>query len=300
MVGHALEEDVDAGAKEHIPRFFAIFERAALRQHDVVVGAGHQHGSGLRSFAPFCHADGMAGAFRQPLGQPLRKGNVHVLHDDHGHVPITWQRHEQVGDGLGAPGRRADHEQPRCGGSVVAPRGPPMIGGDAHEFGDGCDLPDEGPGSRHFARRPQHGGVDRIQRAKPHGIVDERDVSADRGGDDQDRARAARHDLPGGLHAVHVRHDQIHQDQVRTVALRHRDRLHAVGCRPGNGVVGQAAHHAAQRLAGGPHVVDNRNSQVLRLPAATPTWASIQSVGSPIRSMIVLRKVWSWKLVFVR
>ena len=143
-----------------------------------------------------------------------------------------------------------------------------MIGGDTHELGDGGDLPDEGINARHLAVRAQGGSIDRVQRAEPHRIVDERDVAAHRRGDDQDRTRAAGHDLPRGLHAIHVRHDQIHQDQVGSVAFCHRDRLHAVGCRPGHGMVGQAAHDPTQGLGGHPHIIDDRDSHVSGLPAA--------------------------------
>jgi hypothetical protein len=50
-------------------------------------------------------------------------------------------------------------------------------------------------------------------------------------------------------------------------------------------VVGKAVDDATERLAGGTHVVDDPD---------------FHDAGSPIRSMIVLRNVSSWKLLFVR
>ena len=86
------------------------------------------------------------------------------------------------------------------------------------------------------------------------------------------------------LGAIHMRHEEIHQDQVGAILLRLRHRLHAVGGLPCDRMARQALHNATECLAGRSNVVDNRDSHV----------------GSPIRSTIVSMNVSSWKLLFVR
>ncbi|MNH40660.1 hypothetical protein D3C79_1020160 [compost metagenome] len=59
--------------------------------------------------------------------------------------------------------------------------------------------------------------------------------------DDDDGARGFGHDPPGGLHAVHHRHDQVHQDQVRQLLGATLHRLGAIAGHP---------HHLVCRLQG--------------------------------------------------
>ena len=50
-------------------------------------------------------------------------------------------------------------------------------------------------------------------------------------------------DLPDGLHAVHLRHDDVHQDHVR---LRRTGQRHRLGAILGLGHHGEAAHPLAK------------------------------------------------------
>jgi hypothetical protein len=73
----------------------------------------------------------------------------------------------------------------------------------------------------------QHRRRRHIQRAGAQRAEHLVDVVLGAAGDDQDRARALFHDDAGRLHAVHFRHVQIHQDQVRTVFRAHAHRFGA-------------------------------------------------------------------------
>jgi len=104
VVGDAFEEDVDAGPEEDVPGLLAVFQRARLREHEMVVGAGEQHVAGKRLLAVLRHADGAACAVPKPLREPGCEGHVDMLHDDDCGVPVVGQREEEVGDRLGAAG----------------------------------------------------------------------------------------------------------------------------------------------------------------------------------------------------
>jgi hypothetical protein len=55
-----------------------------------------------------------------------------------------------------------------------------------------------------------------IERAVAHRVEDACGVGPHAGGDEQDGARRVGHDAAGGFDAVHDRHQQVHQHEVRT------------------------------------------------------------------------------------
>ena len=82
-------------------------------------------------------------------------------------------------------------------------------------------------------------GIDGVERAVAHGLVDLGDIAGDGGGDDEDGAGGPGHDLAGGLDAIHVGHDQIHQDQVGPIAAVWATASLAVVGHPGDFVAGR-------------------------------------------------------------
>ena len=100
------------------------------------------------------------------------------------------------------------------------PRGGPRdeSGHVAGQLGDRVDLLLQRGGTREAAPGAQHGGIDRVQSAVAHRLVDLVEVAADGRGDNHDRAGALGHDPPGRLGPVHPRHEQVHQDQVGAIA----------------------------------------------------------------------------------
>ena len=55
-----------------------------------------------------------------------------------------------------------------------------------------------------------------------HRLQDEREVAGDARGHEQDGAGGLGHDPAGRLHAVHARHDEVHEDGVGPVEARLR------------------------------------------------------------------------------
>ena len=131
-------------------------------------------------------------------------------------------------------------------------------------------------GQQRRRRRPRRSAaaeqrrVDRVERAVAHRLEDPAGVDAHAAGDDQDRARRAGHDAAGGFHAVHARHHQVHQDQVRRLLRAELHRFGAVQRDPDD-VIGRIERRP--RAAG-----------ARRPPRQIVDDADSHASGSPIRS----------------
>ena len=260
VLGDAPEEDIDARPEKEVFRFLTVGQRAILGEHEMVIGAGNEDVASERLLALLGHPHGPSGPVAKPFCQPRGEGHVDVLHHHDGDVPVDRQRLEDFGDRLRPPGGGPDDEQlRRAGGGSHAGRAP-GIGGSADEFPDHGDLVNERLRTLNLPRRSEDRRVDGVKRAMPHRLVDERDVAAHGRRDDEDRARGREHDLPGGLDAVHVRHEQVHENQVGAVTFRSRHRLDAIAGRPGDLMIRQTGDNPAQGLARGPHIVDDSDS----------------------------------------
>ncbi|MNV99927.1 hypothetical protein D3C71_1953590 [compost metagenome] len=75
--------------------------------------------------------------------------------------------------------------------------------------------------------------------------------------DDHDRARRLGHDPPSCLDAIHHRHDQVHENQIRHLLGAAAHRLGAIAGHPDHLVRGFEGQRAAQRLHRHGHVVDD-------------------------------------------
>ena len=75
--------------------------------------------------------------------------------------------------------------------------------------------------------------------------------------DDDDGARGFGHDPPGGLDAIHDRHDQVHEDQVWLLLGAALHRLGAIAGNPHHLVRRLQGDRPTQRLDGHRHVIDD-------------------------------------------
>ena len=173
VIGDALEKHVDARPEKYLSGLLAVFKRAGPGEHHVVIRAGEQHVAGERLLALFDHANRAAGAIAQPLGQAGGEGDVHVLHHDHRHVPVLRQRKQEIRNRLRSACRSTDDEEPRRCRRRDRSASSARIGCDADEFGDRADLFHQSAGPGDLAGRAEHRGVDRVERAVAHGVVDE-------------------------------------------------------------------------------------------------------------------------------
>ncbi|MNL10453.1 hypothetical protein D3C87_1312520 [compost metagenome] len=116
-------------------------------------------------------------------------------------------------------------------------------------------------------------GIDHVQRAVPHGFEDPVHVllAIDRHNDD--RARGFGHDPARGFDAVHHRHDQVHQDQVRSIFSAQLYCLGTVAGDPDHLMRRLEGQRPAQGLHRHGHVVDDGDLHA-RAPPISSTTAS--------------------------
>ncbi|MOA09570.1 hypothetical protein D3C78_1294110 [compost metagenome] len=106
-----------------------------------------------------------------------------------------------------------------------------------------------------------------------HGLEHPVDVLLAVTGDNHNSAWAVGHDPPGGFHAIHDRHEQVHEDQVRGVFGAALHRLGAVGGHPDQLMRRLERQGAAQGLDRQGHVIDDGDLQA-RAPPINSTTAS--------------------------
>ena len=151
-----------------------------------------------------------------------------------------------------AAGGGADRDQPivatRLRGAIgaAAPRRRPRLSPTSREIV--AILASSGRGAVLDRAAAEQRRVDGVERAMPHRLEDPAGVDPHAAGDDQDRARGAGHDAARGLHAVHLRHHQVHQDQIRRVLRAELHGLGAVQRDPDDAIGRIDAHHALQEL----------------------------------------------------
>ena len=204
------------------------------------------------------------------------------MDDDNAGLQVARQRADNLFDGAGPSGRCSQKDKGRC---WIASNGRRVLGGRqdvesrriADELADGLDFGQQGGGPLKSGRA-QAGRIDGVEGAMSHGFVNLVNVSGHRRRHDQDGARPGGHDLSRCLHAVHTRHEQVHEDQVRTIFARQHHGLGAVSRQPGYFQSLPGLYDAPQRLPGQSHVVDDADSH---------------SLASPIRSCTAFRNVWS-------
>jgi hypothetical protein len=122
---------------------------------------------------------------------------------------------------------------------------------------DRAELLHHGFRAGHVAIRAKRGCIDRIERPVAHGLEDQVAVADRRRSNDEDNAGRLLHDLAGRLSAVDARHDQVHEDDVRTFGLGHADGLFAGVSGPDELELRRRGQDAAKHLSGGTGVVDD-------------------------------------------
>lgn len=128
-------------------------------------------------------------------------------------------------------------------------------------------------------------GIDHIQRAMAHGLEHPVDVLLAVTGDDHNSAGTVGHDPSGGLHAIHDRHEQVHEDQVRGVFGAALHRLGPIDRHPDQLMRRLERQGAAQGFDRQGHVIDD---------------GDLQARAPPINSTTASSKASSWKLALAR
>ncbi len=149
----------------------------------------------------------------------------------------------------------------------------------------GFDL---GEKFRRHGTRDRRG--DHVERACAHRFKNLAGLRPGVGAHEQDRAGRVGHDVPGGFHAVHAGHDEVHQEQVGAVLGATAHGFRAVARHPGDLVPCHARsvareQRAAQCFDGDGQVVGDGN---------------FHSSAPPMRSDTACSRVSSWKLLFVK
>ena len=210
-----------------------------------------------------------------------------MLHDQHGARRRLRKRGEQRAQRLG-PAGAASHQQQRRGAACMLCRGGgcgALLGRSAFILRQARDVLHAPAQALESIRRGKVGRVDGIERAGTQRLEHARGVAGDGGGHHQNGAGRVAHDATRGLHAVHLGHDQIHQDHVGPVRAALAHGLFAIHRAPRDRRAGILRHRSPKRLQRDRQVVDDRHSH---------------ETESPIRSLTVVMKVWSWKEPFVR
>jgi hypothetical protein len=107
-------------------------------------------------------------------------------------------------------------------------------------------------GSGHIAVAAESWRVHRVQRTVTHRLKDQITVAYRGRRHHHDHTRRLLHHLPRRLRAVHPRHDEVHQHNVRPFRQRKAHRLIAGVCRPDDLKIRLLSQNAAQHLSGGP------------------------------------------------
>ncbi|MCY1537328.1 hypothetical protein D9M68_728180 [compost metagenome] len=252
----------------------------------MVVGAGQQHRAGLRRVAGAGDAHRQRALSVEPVGHAGGEGLVDVLHGHHRRAEVGRQRAQQRRQRGGAAGGGADRHQARRGerargGLQLVLRGHAA----SQQPADIAHLAQQRAGGELRIGLRQRGRIDRVDGAVAHRVEHLSGIAAEIHGDHHDRAGRGRHDPARGFDAVHHRHQQVHQDQVRRAGRGHLHGLLAVDGDPGE------LEGRVQR--DGPAQCGDRERGVV-------DDADFHERASPIRSCTASSSAASWKLPFAR
>ena len=241
----------------------------AVPEHHVLVGNRHEDAAVSHSrqrLAVLRVADAQRRLAVEPLREACRKGRCDVNHEQDGEGVVGRHRFQDLDQGGGAARRSADGEGPAGGGCLRARRRPAQPAQSAPGMRDHLDARheldggDERPGPPVVQLDPGR-LLEHVDRAGGQSLVGpEQLASIGRGGDDQDRRGAVRHDELGGGEARHDREHHVEGDHVRPELLAELDRLLAVLGLSDHVELGIAGEHLDEALANGERVLDHQDA----------------------------------------